>query len=143
MRVEVAKHVRSPLSGVYAWCTDYRDDDAEISGVRLRWRRVLRRTADEVELEESANLGVAYTGRVLVHLYPPDRWEADLRSTAGSAHTVYRLRPEGDGTLLTIAIDVRLRWQYRLFALVARGIVRRRLSREWDDYVRAIEAEAS
>ena len=141
MRVEVTKHVRAPLGRVFAWCTDYRDDDAQLSGARLRWRRVVRRTATVVELEESANLGVTYTGRVLVQLHPPDWWEADLRSSAGDAHTAYRLSPEGEGTRIHIVIDVRLPWRYRVFTPIARRIVRRRLSSEWDDYVRAMEAE--
>src|SRR2546428_4896465 len=143
VRVEVTKHVRAPLGRVFAWCTDYRDDDAQLSGVRLRWRRVVRRTPTMVELGESANLGVAYTGRVVAHMHPPDWWEADLQSSAGDAHTVYRLSPEGEGTRINITIDVRLPWRYRVFTPIARWIVRRRLSSEWDDYVRAMEAEAS
>lgn len=143
MRVEVVKRIRAPIGAVFAWCTDYRDDDPGISGVRLRRRRVVRRNPTEVELEESATLGVRYTGRVLVRLHPPDWWEADLRGTAGESHTVYRLRPDGAGTRLTISVEARLALRYRWLAPLAARIVRRQLSAEWDDYVRAMEAGAA
>src|SRR5213593_2891355 len=104
VRIEVTKHIRAPLDMVFAWCTDYRDDDDQLSGVRLQWRRVVRRTPTTVELEESAKIGVTFTARVIVHLYPPDRWEADGRSPIGHTHTVYRLSSGTQGTRIDIVI---------------------------------------
>jgi hypothetical protein len=45
-----------------------------------------------------------------------------------------------EGTRLEMTFDVRLTGRYRLLAPFARGFIARKTSREWDDYVRAMQA---
>ena len=39
----VTKRFQASLPDVYAWCTEFRDNDSELSRVRLRTRKVIRR----------------------------------------------------------------------------------------------------
>ncbi len=134
------KRFRARPLDVYAWCTDFRDSDVELSRVRLRTRRVLRREGDRIEMEETGVLGFPFAARYLVRLQPPDGWEADGRSNMGHTHNTYRLSEDPEGTRLDVAFDLHLTGPYRVVAPFARGFIVRRISREWDDYVRAMES---
>ena len=137
---QVTKRFRAPLPDVYAWCTEFRDSDPDLSRVRLRTRRVIRREGDLIEMEESGIMAFPFVARFHVRLRPPDGWEADARSNMGYTHNTYRLFSDTEGTRLEMTFDVHLTGPYRLFAPFARGFIVRRTSREWDDYVRAMES---
>ena len=138
--LQVTKRFRASLPDVYAWCTEFRDNDPELSRVRLRTRKVIRREGDLIEMEETGVMGFPFVSRSLVRLRPPDTWEADGRSNMGHTHNTYRLFPETDGTRLEMTFDLHLRGPYRLFAPFARRFTVRKISREWDDYVRAMQS---
>ena len=135
----VTKRFRASLPDVYAWCTEFRDSDPELSRVRLRTRRVINREGDLIEMEESGIMAFPFVARFHVRLRPPDGWEADARSNMGFTHNTYRLFSDPEGTRLEITFDVHLTGPYRLFAPFAKGFIVRRTSQEWDDYVRAME----
>lgn len=85
-------------------------------------------------------MGFPFEARYSVRLRPPDGWDADGRSNLGRTHNTYRLAPDAQGTRLDMTFDLHLRGPYRLMAPFARGFVLRRISREWDDYLRAMES---
>ncbi len=128
------------MAEVFAWCTDYREDDAKLSDVHLLGRRIARRTEAEVEMEDILVLGRPTPVRYLVRLQPPDRWRATGASRYGGVESEYRLTPAPDGTRIDIAFDLRPRGPYRLIAPFVRRPLRRRLNRLWDDFVREMEA---
>jgi len=128
------------LSEAFAWCTDFQDTDPELSAIRLRTRRVIRQDSSHVVLEETGRMGFPFRARFSVSLHPPNGWEADGQSNMGRTHNDYRLTPEAGGTRLDIAFDTHLTGPYRLMSPFARGFITRRLSCEWDDYVRAMES---
>ena len=68
-------------------------------------------------MEETGIMAFPFVARFLVRLQPPDGWEADGQSNMGHTHNTYRL-----------------------FAPFARGFIVRKTSREWDDYVRAMQS---
>ena len=136
----VTKRFRASLPDVYAWCTEFRDNDPELSRVRLRTRKVVRREGDLIEMKETGIMAFPFVARFLVHLRPPDGWDADARSNMGHTHNTYRLFSETEGTRLEMTFDVHLTGPYRLFAPFARGFIVRKTSREWDDYVRAMQS---
>jgi len=138
--LRITKRFRASLPDVYAWCTEFRDSDPELSRVRLRTRHVLRREGTLIEVEETGTMGFPFAARFLVRLRPPDGWEADARSNMGHTHNTYRLFSDTEGTRLEMTFDVHLTGPYRLLAPFARGFVLRRISQEWDDYVRAMES---
>ena len=135
----LTKRFRASLPDVYAWCTEFRDSDPELSRIRLRTRKVIRREGDLIEMEETGIMAFPFVARFRVRLRPPDGWEADARSNMGHTHNTYRLFSDTEGTRLEITFDVHLTGPYRLFAPFARGFIVRKTSREWDDYVRAME----
>src|SRR2546427_12431759 len=137
---QVTKRFRAALPDVYAWCTEFRDSDPELSRVRLRTRKLIRREGDLIEMEETGIMGFPFVARFHVRLRPPDVWEADARSNMGRTHNTYRRFSDPEGTRLEMTFDVRLTGPYRLLAPFARGFVLRRISQEWDDYVRAMES---
>ena len=137
---QVTKRFRAPLPDVYAWCTEFRDSDPDLSRVRLRTRRVIRREGDLIEMEESGIMAFPFVARFHVRLQPPDGWEADARSNMGYTHNTYRLFSDTEGTRLEMTFDVHLTGLYRLFAPFARGFIVRKTSREWDDYVSAMQS---
>ncbi len=138
MFLSLTKRFPASLAEVYAWCTDFSASDPDLSRARLRTRKVLRREGDLVELEETGVMGFPFAARYLVRLSPPDGWDADGRSNMGHTHNTYRLSPDTEGTRLDLTFDLHLRGPYRLMGPFARGFVLRRISREWDDYVRAM-----
>ena len=140
MLIRIGKHVRLPLPEVFAWCTDFRETDPELSRVRLRTRRLVRRDATQVAMEETGVMGFPFAAQFSVQLSPPERWIADGQSNMGRTHNEYRLAPDSDGTRIDIAFDLHLTGLYRLMSPFARGLIARRLSNEWDDYVRAMES---
>jgi hypothetical protein len=136
----LTKRFRASVPEVYAWCTEFRDNDPALSRVRLRTRKVIRRVGDLIEMEETGIMGFPFVSRSLVRLRPPDAWEADGRSNMGRTHNTYRLFSETDGTRLEMTFDIHLMGPYRLFAPFARRFTVRRISREWDDYVQAMQS---
>src|SRR3989442_12563485 len=99
----VTKRFRDSLPDVYAWCTEFRDSDPELSRVRLRTRKVIRREGDLIEMEETGVIGFPFVSRSLVRLRPPDTWEADGRSNTGQTHNTYRLFSEPEGSRLRMS----------------------------------------
>ena len=76
----VTKRFRGSLPYVYAWCTEFRDSDPDLSRVRLRTRKVTRREGDVIEMEETgimafpSSRGFLYTyGRPTVGMPTPAR----------------------------------------------------------------------
>src|SRR5437870_6025520 len=136
----ITKRFRAALPDVYAWCTEFRDSDPELSRVRLRTRKLIRREGDLIEMEETGIMGFPFVARFHVRLRPPDVWEADARSNMGHTHNTYRLFSDSGGTRLEMTFDVHLTGPYRLFAPFAKGFIVRKTSREWDDYVLAMQS---
>src|SRR5204862_6120482 len=116
------------------------DSVSDLSGVRARRRKVSRRDGDLIEREETGIMAFPFVARFLVHLRPPDGWEADARSNMGHTHNTYRLFSETEGTRLEMTFDVHLTGPYRLFAPFASGFIVRNTSRGWGGYVRAMES---
>ena len=101
---------------------------------------MVRRDAARVETEETGVMGFPFAARLSVQLSPPDGWRADGRSNMGRTHNEYRLAPESEGTRFDASFDIHLTGLYRLMSPFARDFIARRLSNEWEDYVRAMES---
>ncbi len=75
---EITKIINAPLKYVYAWCTDFREDDPKLTG-SSRIRKIIKRSRERVIY------GVAYlgpdgkeTGSIyIVSLKPPNAWHFD------------------------------------------------------------------
>ncbi len=141
MLIEITKLIDAPKSEVFAWCTDFVDRDPEYSHVRLRTRRVLERSHDRVSLEETGVLMVPFKARIQVQLHPPDWWEADAVFSFGKTHVEYKLTDTSRGTRLDVTIRMR-GFLVSLFSPL-KGYFAKKIDREWNDYVNAMERELS
>jgi hypothetical protein len=86
----------APLPFVFAWCTDYSPNDANLAGedkmIHLR-RRIVSRTARQVVFENMYDEGRGWAWeRHTVTLKPPNRWHSDGFGNYHEAHLDYRLK---------------------------------------------------
>lgn len=88
----VSKTIAAPLNFVYAWCTDFREDDPRMIGSKNR-RRILEHTKKRVIWVVDGKKGKPDAVR-LVWLHPPDSWHLE---TGGDETEVgdYKLTPLG------------------------------------------------
>lgn len=134
-----------PLPAVYAWLTDYQDDDAEKAGAIIRRRSVVSREPGRIVLEgELETLGRRAPGRAEVLLHPPDRWEARFLAgpLKGSVYE-YRLTPVAPGrTRLDALYRARARRpSRRLLIRLLRPFIRREIHRMWNGFAKAMDAD--
>ncbi len=135
------KLIHAPLPFVYAWCTDYREDDDRITDSIYHYRAkiVLREPQRVVRVitvpgrDRNRNTEVE-----LIHLQPPNRWRLEKSSVTDDKSGSYRLTALGP-TLTRLDMQFRERWQIR------RPVDRRRyrtlFNRVWNRYVEVMEAE--
>ncbi len=130
--------LRAPLPFVFAWCTDYREDDAERAGERYR-RKVIGRTGRRVVFEDLEEDDAGFNwSRVECDLRPPAHWHAERRGNRREVSVDYRLVPLGPERT---RLEIRLR-RRDLLPGVRRLPKRRRealLAREWARFRSALE----
>jgi hypothetical protein len=91
---KISKSFKAPLDYVFAWCTDFREDDGKMTGskaTRAFLERTDKRIVWAVEYKEK---GTTKDGIRAVWLHPPDSWTLD---TCGDHREIgeYRLSSKG------------------------------------------------
>jgi hypothetical protein len=128
---------------VYAWLTDYQDDDHARAGAIVQKRTVLKREGNVVLLEgHNVNLGRHAKGQAEVRLFPEEtRWEARIVSGngRGSVYT-YKLTPAPGGHA---HLEVHYKTCVRrlkgfLLLHLARPAIKREVGRMWDGFAEAM-----
>lgn len=97
----LSKVIEAPLPFVYEWCTDFREDDAELTGSKNK-EKILEKTKSRVIMASPSDVSV-------ITLMPPDAWHLD---TAGSPKEQevgdYKLTKMGPNkTRLDMVFDVK------------------------------------
>ena len=103
---------KTPFSrdAVFAWWTDFREDDHGHPGSPAdSTRTILGRTGSEVWLRDRATRPMRVTIDEHVILNPPLVYAVDARYPAADVQYTYRFDTEGDGTRVTLDVDVRPR----------------------------------
>ena len=103
---------KTPFSrdAVFAWWTDFREDDHGHPGSPAdSTRTILGRTGSEVWLRDRATRPMRVTIEERVFLNPPLGYAVDARYPAADVRYTYRFDAEGDGTRVTLDVDVRPR----------------------------------
>jgi hypothetical protein len=138
VRIHTAsKNFKAPLDFVYAWCTDFREDDRKMTGSKRR-RQILMRSPEMVvwKLDPKGTRG--REGIRVVWLAPPDQWHLE---TCGDGSEV------GDYKLTTVGTKkTRLNMVFRLTYSKRSEIEKKkewesRLEKNWDAYGRFLEKE--
>jgi hypothetical protein len=74
---KVTKIINAPLKFVYDWCTDYREDDNQITGSKVQ-RKILQKTKRRaIYISTYEKEGKMLSGVNIVILRPPSAWSLD------------------------------------------------------------------
>jgi hypothetical protein len=72
-----SKVIEAPLPFVYDWCTDFREDDAQLTGSQTK-TKVLEKTKTRVIMTDSyMQKGKLVETATVVSLKPPNAWHLD------------------------------------------------------------------
>jgi len=95
LQVSVSRVINAPLSFVYAWWTDFREDDPKITGQK-RQVAILERNAQRIIMSvRYKSRGRVMTAARIVTLKPPNAWHLDFSGDENDETGDYRLRSLG------------------------------------------------
>ena len=131
------KVVDAPLRYVYDWCTDFRPDDAKLSGSRSKHRVIAvspeRLIRIRVANREARNPPMAVE---LIRLSPPDAWHKDTIDEKDLDSIDYKLTALGPKRCRVSLVIVE-RWMVPKYPRKAAWVASS--SEYWDELVRSIE----
>lgn len=91
---KISQSFKAPLDFVFRWCTDFREDDAKMTGSKAK-RTFLERTDKRIVwITQYKEDGKSKEGVRAVWLHAPDSWSLD---TCGDQHELgeYKLTEKG------------------------------------------------
>jgi len=132
-----SKAITAPLRFVYDWCTDYREDDFKIIGVKAR-RLILEKTKSRavfINQPKGTHVGTAIN---IVTFHPPNGW--GLNSIRAERDTIghYRLRKLGPGST---KLDILFKLNWKTAPTSTKAGLLRHLDEMWGKYAAALERE--
>jgi hypothetical protein len=135
------KLVHAPLPFVYAWCTDYREDDDRITDSIYQYRaKIVLRETDRIVriITVPGSDRNRSTDIEIISLRPPDRWRLDKLSVTDDETGSYRLTRRG--TALTY-LDMRFHRKWKTARMPNQARYRALFNQVWDRYVEVIERD--
>ncbi len=137
MKLRIERTVPLPRNAVYAWWTDFRDDDHPGRPAPAKsTREVLRREGNEVWLRDRATRPAPVTLDEHVFLDPPDGYAVEARYPGADVRYEYRFEPRAEGTRILLLADIRPRHVGRILLPLFRGRVQRYAERDTDYHLR-------
>ena len=136
--VKISRIIYAPLSYVYSWWTDFREDDMKITSQKRRIS-ILERTNNRIIMS------VRYRSRDrtknaarIVTLKPPNAWHLDWIGNELYETGDYRLtRLDNRRTKLSVVFKVKS----RAASWSDKSIFRKNINSVWDKYVAALEKD--
>ena len=105
---KVSKTFKAPLEFVFDWCTDFREDDGQMTGSKTK-RTFLEKTSKRIVwVVEYKEKGRSVEGVRVVWLHPPDSWSLD---TCGDHREIgeYKLKRKSKNKT---RLDMKFRYSY-------------------------------
>lgn len=138
LQFSVSRVINAPLSFVYAWWTDFREDDSKITGQKRRIA-ILERNAQRIIMSvKYTSHGRVMTAARIVTLKPPNAWHLDFIGDENEETGDYQLRSLGTRkTRLHAAFKV----NYRNRRTPSKLAFLKNINESWDKYVAALERE--
>ena len=134
----VEKKIKAPLKFVYDWCTDYREDDHEITG-SIRRKVILEKTSKKavhIYLWDDET-GKQQMSANIVSLKPPSSWHLDSFGKEQTYTGDYKLtRINKDETKFHVVFKHKWKEGQRIQSVAEQE---GRLAKLWDKYVAALE----
>jgi hypothetical protein len=136
--IHVSKIIQAPVSFVYNWCTDFREDDNKLSGSKTR-RIITQKTKRRIIFISAFKwAGRSRYGVQIVTLQPPNRWHLDYAGEEADEVGDYQLTKLGPRrTKLVMTFKER----YKIRGAPARKEETKQTSEAWDRYVAALERD--
>ena len=136
----VSKIINAPLRPVYNWCTDFSEDDPQLTGSKSQ-RKILEKTkkrAIYVQIYEGAD-GKQKVGVNIVALKPPTSWHLDFFGEEDDETGEYRLRSLGKNKT---KLDMLFKERWKNIAKIPSIEEQVKSTNEvWDKYVVALEKD--
>jgi Polyketide cyclase / dehydrase and lipid transport len=108
MRLALERTVPFPREAVFAWWTDFREDDHLHAGSPARSvRSVVRRSGNEVWLRDEATRPVRLRVEEHVTLDPPLGYGVEARYPGADVRYAYRFETVDDGTRISFETSLR------------------------------------
>jgi len=142
MRYRLDRKTPFPQEAVFAWWTDFREDDHQHPGSpAASMRFVLRRTGNEIWLKDRATRPMRVTIQEHVIVNPPLGYAVEARYPAADVRYAYRFNPHDNGTLVTVDIDVQPRRLGWILVPLTAGWWRRYAARDLDYHLGEMNRE--
>lgn len=137
LRLRLSRIVPFPRDAAFRWWTDFQEDDHDgADSPAMSVRRVLRRTGNEVWLQDRAMRPARLTIDEHVYLDPPKGYAVDARYPGADIRYTYRFEPENGGTRVDFDLFVRPRHFGQILVPLTKWWWRRYAERDLDFHVR-------
>lgn len=144
MIVRIERVVPFPRDAVYAWWTDFREDDHGSRGSPAASRRtILRRHGNELWLRDRATRPWLVTVREHVVLDPPNGYSVEARYPGADVRYEYRFEATAKGTRILLSANLAPRHVGRLLAQMFAGRIRQYAERDTDFHLRVMTDDLS
>ena len=142
MKLRLERVVPFPRDAVYAWWTDFREDDhrSQQSPASSR-REILRREGNEVWLRDHGLRPAPVTLDEHVMLDPPNGYAVEARYPGADVRYEYWFDPSANGTRISLVADIRPRHLGRVVLPLFRSRVQRYAERDTDYHLRSMSQD--
>ena len=137
MIICIERVVPFPRDAVYAWWTDFREDDHQDRGSPAASRRaIVRREGNVVWLQDRATRPAPVTIEEHVVLDPPNGYGVRARYPGADARYDYRFDSVPEGTRVVLRAEVHGRYLGRILIFLMTARVHRYAERDTDFHLR-------
>jgi hypothetical protein len=138
--VRVSKTINAPIRFVFNWCTDYREDDPQLTNSKNERRIILEKTKKRVVFATvyTTEDGNQRVGANFVTLKPPTSWHLEFFGQRYSETGEYELSRLGkDKTKLNMVFKEEIKTD----KFPSADEIADMTSKDWDLFVEALEKE--
>jgi hypothetical protein len=144
VRLRFERVTRFPRDAVYAWWTDFREDDHVRSGSpATSVRRILRRKGNEVWLHDCATRPIRVTIEEHVTLKPTSGYAVEARYPGADVEYAYRFEPTAEGTRIVLEVSVHPRGLGRILIPLTSWWWRRYAARDLEFHLAEMAGDLS
>ncbi len=136
--VRVSRKIMAPLSFAYAWCTDFREDDPQISGQRRRIAILERAPNRLIMSARSERNGRIVTAARIVSLKPPNAWHLDWIGDEHNETGDYKLTRLSESTT---RLNMTFKVHNKAPTASTKAAFVKEVNAVWDKYVPALESD--
>jgi len=137
---QVSKVINAPLKFVYEWCTDFREDDNQITGSKTQ-RKILQKTKRRViYISTYDREGRMMSGVNIVTLRPPKAWNLEYVGEEEDEIGRYKLTRVGPSKT---RLDMTFTEKYKISGAPTKEEDKSVTDQTWDKYVARLEMDYS